>query len=299
MSVKSKKSNQNTQMERYDRLTTLISRFTLAVVPTVPEDANLIVVALNDGMPDRVRFRTRGTGFGFIDGELLFCARVDWSGPDNPLLTALPEMVEIDLSGDTDSIGLVRMMQSEITGRRCGVDTVLSRLGEVLMVRMMRAEIEAGSTDPGLLAGLSDPRLSRAIVAMHDQPENPWRNEDLAHCAGMSLSRFAETFLKEVGETPAAYLRRWRLILASQDLAKGHRVDVVARRYGFSSPEGFARAFKKRYGKPPIAMRHGRSSESPWPPVIPTEQPLKHDGPDSGLVDSGELPDTRKRLFRL
>lgn len=262
-------------MERYDRLTTLISRFTLAVVPTVLEDANLIVITSSDGIADRVRFRTRGTGFGSIDGEMLFCARVDWSGPDNPLLTALPEMVEIDLSGDTDSIGLVRMMQSEIIGRRCGVDTVLSRLGEVLMVRMMRAEIEAGSTDPGLLAGLSDPRLSRAIVAMHDQPGYPWRNEDLAHRAGMSLSRFAEAFLKEVGETPAAYLRRWRLILACQDLAKGHRVDVVARRYGFSSPVGFARAFKKHFGKTPISMRHGRSSEYPLATSDPTEPALK------------------------
>lgn len=261
MSNKSQKPNQNTQMERYDRLTTLINRFTLTVVPTVLEDANLVVVALNDGMPDLVRFRSRGTGVGSIDGEVLLCARVDWSGPDNPLLTALPEMVEIDLTGDTDSIGLVRMMQSEITGRRCGAETVLSRLGEVLMVRMMRAEIEAGSTDPGLLAGLSDPRLSRAIVAMHDQPGYPWHNENLAQRAGMSLSRFAEAFLTEVGETPAAYLRRWRLILASQDLTKGHRVDVVARRYGFSSREGFARAFKKRFGKTPIAMRHGQSSE--------------------------------------
>ncbi|MBU0832530.1 MAG: AraC family transcriptional regulator [Alphaproteobacteria bacterium] len=250
-------------MERYDRLTTLINRFTLAVVPTVLEDANLIVLAGNDGIPDRVRFHTRNTGFGPPDRNVLFCARVDWSGPQNPLLTALPETVEIDLSGDADSIGLIRLMQSEITGRRCGVDTVLSRLGEVLMVRMMRAEIEAGSTEPGLLAGLSDPRLSRAIVAMHDRPGYPWRNDDLAHAAGMSLSRFAEAFLAEVGEPPAAYLRRWRLTLARQDMARGQRVDVVSRRYGFSSPEGFTRAFKKHFSETPMALRRGKLSVPP------------------------------------
>ena len=102
---------------------------------------------------------------------------------------------------------------------------------------MMRAQIEAGSTQPGLLAGLSNPRLSRAIVVMHDRPGQAWRNEDLAHIAGMSLSRFAETFLAEVGEPPAAYLRRWRLTLARQDIAKGQRVDVVARRYGSLRPK--------------------------------------------------------------
>ena len=137
---------------------------------------------------------------------------------------------------------------------------MLSRLGEVLIVRMMRAQIEAGSTQPGILAGLSDQRLSRAIVAMHDRPGQAWRNEDLALLSGMSLSRFAETFLAEVGESPAAYLRRWRLTLARQDIAKGHRVDVVARRYGFSSPEGFTRAFKKYHGKTPIALRQSNLS---------------------------------------
>jgi AraC-like DNA-binding protein len=242
-------------MERYDRLTTLIDRFKLAVTPAELEYANLVVLAAPDGTPNRAYFLARNVKFAPTGGQVLFCAHVDWSGPHNPLLTALPETVDIDLSGDPDSIGLVRMMQSEITGRRCGVDSVLNRLGEVLIVRMMRAQIEAGSTQPGLLAGLSDQRLSRAIVAMHDRPGQAWRNEDLALLSGMSLSRFAETFLAEVGETPAAYLRRWRLTLARQDIAKGQRVDVVARRYGFSSPEGFTRAFKKYHGKTPIALR--------------------------------------------
>ena len=244
-------------MERHDRLTTLIDRFKLAVAPAAPDDANLVVRTVPDGTPDRACFRTRGTGFPPQGGPVLFWARVDWSGAQNPLLTALPETVDIDLSSDPDSIGLVRMMQTEITGQRCGVDSVVNRLGEVLIVRMMRAQIEAGSTQPGLLAGLADPRLSRAIVAMHDQPGQAWRNENLADIAGMSRSRFAETFLAEVGAPPAAYLRSWRLTLAWQDIAKGHRVDAVARRYGFSSPEGFSRAFRKHYGKTPIAVRHG------------------------------------------
>ncbi|GHF42734.1 AraC family transcriptional regulator [Seohaeicola zhoushanensis] len=242
-------------MERYDRLTTLIDRFKLAVRPAAPEDANLVVYTAPAGTPDRACFKTRGTGFPSGDIPVLFRAQVDWSGPQNPLLTALPETVEIDLRSSPDSIGLVRMMQSEIIGQRCGVDSVLSRLGEVLIVRMMRVQIEAGCAQPGLLAGLADPRLSRAIVAMHDCPGQPWRNEDLAKLAGMSLSRFAETFLFEVGEPPASYLRRWRLTLARQDIAKGHRVDLVARRYGFSSPEGFSRAFRKQHGETPIALR--------------------------------------------
>ena len=243
-------------MSKYDRLTTLIDKFKLAVAPAALEHANLVVYAAPDGRtPDRALFSASGADVTRAGGQVLFCARVDWSGAHNPLLTALPQTVEIDLSSDPDSMGLVRIMETEITGRRCGVGSVLSRLGEVLIVRMMRAQIEAGSTQPGLLAGLSDQRLSRAIVAMHDRPGQAWRNEDLAQLAGMSLSRFADTFLATVGETPAAYLRRWRLTLARQDIAKGHRVDMVARRYGFASTEGFTRAFKKHHGETPIALR--------------------------------------------
>ena len=242
-------------MDRFDRLTTLMDRFRLVVQPAPLKDATLIVLQDAGGVPQRMCFRTGDARFDVSEDRVLFSANVDWSGLSNPLLAALPTMMEIDLSADPESIGLVMLMQSELSGQRCGVDTVLSRLGEVLVVRMLRKQIEAGSTEPGLLAGLSDPRLSRAIVAIHDQPGRDWRNEDLAQVAGLSLSRFAEMFLASVGEPPAAYLRRWRLILARQDISNGHRVDAVARRYGYASPEGFTRAFKKHFDETPINLR--------------------------------------------
>ena len=43
--------------------------------------------------------------------------------------------------------------------------------------------------------------------------------------------------------------------LARQDVARGDRIDAVARRYGYASPEGFARAFRRHYGENPIALR--------------------------------------------
>lgn len=240
---------------RYDRLTTLIDRFSLTVRSAPLSEATLVVTATADDASQKVYFRAATPGFEPALGKIMFAASVDWGGMSNPLIAALPGTVMLDLQDDPESLSLITLMQSELIAQRCGVSSVVNRLGEVLIVRMLRRQIEAGSTQPGLLAGLSDPRLSRAIVAIHDKPGRGWRNEDLAQIAGLSLSRFAEMFLALVGEPPAAYLRHWRLTLARQDVAKGDRVDAVARRYGYRSSEGFARAFRRQFGENPIALR--------------------------------------------
>lgn len=109
----------------------------------------------------------------------------------------------------------------------------------MLIVRLLRL-LEQGSTRPGLLGGLADPRLSRAIVAMHERPGHLWRVETLADEAGLSVSRFFGTVSRQGGHAAAGYLRNWRLILARQDIEGGARIQSVARRYGFSVPQGGA-----------------------------------------------------------
>lgn len=242
-------------MARMDRLTALMERFTLQVRPATLETATMVVTAGAKGGSGHVWFGRAGIGSRFAGSSVLFAADVDWGGISNPLLAALPDRLCFDLSQDAEAASLVNLMHSELAAGRCGSGSVVSRLGEVMVVRLLRAQIEAGSTEPGLLSGLSDARLSRAIVAIHGNPGRNWRNDDLAEVAGLSLSRFAETFASVVGETPAAYLRRWRLLVARQDLQRGDRVEAVARRYGYQSAEGFARAFRQHYGQNPLAMR--------------------------------------------
>jgi len=254
-----------------DRLATLMERFTLQVTPTSLETATMVVTAGDNGASGHVWFGHAGVGSDFAAGTVLFSAEVDWGGASNPLLAALPERFCFDLARDPEAASLVNLMHSELAAARCGSASVVNRLGEVMVVRLLRAQIEAGSTGPGLLSGLSDTRLSRAIVAMHGNPGRNWRNVDLAEVAGLSLSRFAETFAGVVGETPAAYLRRWRLLVARQDLQKGDRVDAVARRYGYQSAEGFARAFRQYYGQNPLAMRRVRPNHS-VPASVPPER---------------------------
>ncbi|PTX50936.1 transcriptional regulator, AraC family [Gemmobacter caeni] len=243
-----------------DRLSSLMARFTLSVSPAPVGTGNLIVLATQDGTADHALLCLRGKALHSGERAPLLSARVDWGGVANPLASALPDPVRVDLRQDAEGATLIRLLQAEITGPRCGSASVIARLTEVLIVRMLRDCIASGSATPGLLAGLADPRLSRAIVAIHDQPEKTWLNDDLAVIAGLSLSRFADLFTVTMGETPGAYARRWRLLLARQDLARGQRVERVAHRYGYGSAEGFSRAYRQHFGTAPIAERKRHSA---------------------------------------
>ena len=79
---------------------------------------------------------------------------------------------------------LARLLKTEAEAQRCGVSGVLNRLGEVLMIRILRQQLERGATAPGLLNGLADSRLSRAIVSMHETPGKIGRMETLPQLQG-------------------------------------------------------------------------------------------------------------------
>ena len=179
---------------------------------------------------------------------------IEWGGGSNPLMAALPAVVSLPIR-DAETRALLDLFLAEAAAHRCGSGKVLERLAEVLVIRLMRQQIEKGATEPGVLAGLADSRLCRAIAAMHEDPGRVWTNGDLASEAGMSLSRFADAFRGAVGETPQSYLRRWRMTLARQDMDRGARVQVVARRYGYASSEALARAFHRQFGVNPTDLR--------------------------------------------
>ncbi len=256
-----------------DRLSALIRRFRLAsrvVAEPGSEDvpaANLFVVRQGSLVLSRGAEKTvyaapmlvyfvRGlpTGAsvagGGVDTECI-AVRVDAGGDTNPVAFAMPDVVAVDLDAVPTLAGITDVLFEEVAHPRCGRSAVIDRLCEVLMIRLLRHLIQTGATRVGMLAGLSHPGLARAIVAMHERPEQTWRLEELADIAGMSRTRFANTFRDIVGETPGEYLGNWRLALARTEMAKGIPVKSVARSVGFSSPAAFSRAFSRRFGHSP------------------------------------------------
>lgn len=197
------------------------------------------------GAPPDLRVRMDATDAEFVR------ATVDMGGEANPIARALPELVAIPLAEAEPLAAVAYMLLEEALSPRCGGRAVIDRLCEVVVIRLLRYAIEAGQTEPGLLAGLAHPNLCLAIVAVHDNPEKNWRLEDLADVAGMSRTQFANSFRVIVGMTPGEYLSNWRLTLARTEFAKGTPMKTVARRIGFSSSAALSRAFSRRYGFSP------------------------------------------------
>jgi AraC-like DNA-binding protein len=186
----------------------------------------------------------------------LVCASFDFgSGMRNPLAQALPEGVHLALDDSPALQASVDLLFTEASEMHCGRQAALDRLMEVVIIHLLRDLMDANRLDFGLLAGLADARLARAINAMHEQPARAWTLEDLAEVAGMSRARFASRFRDTVGITPGNYLAEWRIGVAQALLRRGKPVQLVADEVGYGSASALSRAFASQLGMSPAAWR--------------------------------------------
>ncbi|WP_020428203.1 helix-turn-helix transcriptional regulator, partial [Paenibacillus riograndensis] len=99
-------------------------------------------------------------------------------------------------------------------------------------------------------------RMKDALDFMESRMTEPLRIEDVAKVAHVSPFHFQRMFAMLTGVTVADYIRKRRLTLAAQELAISKiRVLDVALKYGYESPEAFAKAFRKAHGLTPSAAR--------------------------------------------
>lgn len=102
------------------------------------------------------------------------------------------------------------------------------------------------------LAGSSDIRLQRALLAMIDAPEKPWRIETMAREAAMSRTTFAVRFKEVLGQTPLNYLTALRIQYAMTLFAATPQqtIDSVARDVGYADESALRRAYERAVGEP-------------------------------------------------
>tara|TARA_R110001592_G_scaffold336960_1_gene622838 strand:- start:118499 stop:119287 length:789 start_codon:yes stop_codon:yes gene_type:complete len=250
---------------RQDRLSGLMNHFDLTVDFNLHNSSenkvNVLVIGWkNTSLPKRIILSlaeplSEQLKQPDIDEQIFVSGFADWGGYENPFVASLDDLIELDIPATGELNLLASLLIEEHTSQRCGSFSVLNRLAEILIVLILRTQLEKGSTSVGLIGGLSDSRISRAIVSMHEDPGHSWSNTELASVSGLSLSRFYDIFSDRVGKSPMAYLRSYRLTLATNDIEKGTGLKIVARRYGYGSGEALCRALKKNADSKPQELQ--------------------------------------------
>lgn len=177
--------------------------------------------------------------------------------PFNPLCAALPRRLVMRGLSDGPVGVFARQVVVEAESRRVGVDSLLTRLAELMFIEVVRQHLESLPTDHGgWLAGIRDPHVGKAIGLLHERPAHTWTLAELATAAASSRSSLSERFTKLVGMAPMQYLTQWRMQVAARLLKEsGAKVSAIGAEVGYESEAAFSRAFKKATGVAPGAWR--------------------------------------------
>ncbi len=141
---------------------------------------------------------------------------------------------------------------------------VVRRIAELMLIIMLRQSL---STRPGAsVEGAGEAgrrRIAAALSALLDAAGKGWDLNSLARAAGMSRSRFAESFKSVTGQTPAHVIVRLRLADAAQQLmSSGVTVEAAAEAAGYASSAAFVRAFRREYGETPARWRRNAATSA-------------------------------------
>jgi AraC-like DNA-binding protein len=212
---------------------------------------------------------------------ILACCSVSFEEPAvHPLLELMPPMLLVrnGATNDPSLPALLETMSEEMLSHRVGAAGMMRRLADVVITRVIRAWVESRRADTsGWLAAIRDPKIGRALAAIHRRPGEPWSLDALADVARISRSRFAERFAAVLGMPPAQYLARWRMHLAAGWL-RNDRLTVaeVATRLAYESEASFSRAFKRSVGVPPSALRRADTGKT-WSRARSDHRRRSHD----------------------
>lgn len=173
------------------------------------------------------------------------------------LLQQLPRVIHVAADTAQPNPWLqqtIQHMAAEAASLRAGGETIMAHLADIIVIQSIRHWIEhAPEAQHGWLGALQDPKLGKALAAIHAQPAQPWTVASLAQTAGMSRSGFSARFSELVGTSVKQYLTQWRMNLARAKLRSSPvSLGELAETLGYQSEAAFSRAYKRIMGESPV-----------------------------------------------
>lgn len=178
------------------------------------------------------------------------------------LFDALPAIVHVRDTSNQAAVlrWALEQLALELKKGSPGGALMADHLAQIMLLQVLRLWLASGKHS-GWLGALTDERLTRALGAMHTEPQRRWTLATLAGVAGMSRTTFAERFRDVVGQTPLDYLAGWRMRLAADRLHhSGDSVAAIGFSVGYDSEAAFSTAFRRVTGRTPMQHRRFASN---------------------------------------
>lgn len=196
----------------------------------------------------------------FVQETTLICGYFELAAGNNqPLVDSFPEVQVISHKDIVHSRKMKTVMQLLIDEVNCdllGAKLAVNRLSDVFFTYVLRNILDCDNIDKGILAGLSDKQLVKALAAFHDNFHRQWTLDSLSQIAGLSRTRFIARFQKAIGLTPGTYMTQWRMNWAASQLIETDSIIYdIALSAGYRSDASFSRVFRQQFGVPPSEYR--------------------------------------------
>jgi AraC-like DNA-binding protein len=198
----------------------------------------------------------------------LLCGAFEFESPHaQSFLAILPGWIRVkkdERHGNEWLDSTARFLTRETQHPEIGAATIVTSLIDVLLVEAVRTWLRQQPPGAaGWLGALRDPSIGAALGLIHQAPQKQWTVPALSAAVGLSRSPFAAKFTALVGQSPMAYLKRWRLqraaaLLRHQPVA----LSAVAERVGYESTPAFSRAFRRVFGVSPGRYRFAGSGNA-------------------------------------
>jgi len=192
---------------------------------------------------------------------VLVCAEIKFDEAEpHPLMTVLPSLIHVSAllaESDHGLATLSRILVREALNERMGAELVVPRLVDTLLVFIVRNWIEQQPAESaGWLGALRDEQIGRALSLIHEAPQRNWTVGELASKVATSRATFARRFTALVGESPHAYITRWRMNLAARLLrTTSDSAERISASVGYDSPTAFGAAFRRHLSVSPGQYR--------------------------------------------
>jgi AraC-like DNA-binding protein len=196
-------------------------------------------------------------------------ARIEEQKPDLILLDLImPEMDgfavlealhDREFTRDIPVIILTAHLLSETDLERCnrGVASILEK--GLFTTEETLKHVETALTREQALSWPTKQLIRKAMTYIHRHFSQPLTREEIADHIGISADYLTDCFRQELGITPTAYIRRYRIRQACALLRDSDQsITQIAMAIGFSDSAHFTRTFQREMKVTPRAFRHNK-----------------------------------------